>query len=169
MIIYCVENIVNGKRYIGQTKNSLKQRWRVHCLKGYALYHSIQKYGKENFKIYEIEKCNNIKHLNEREEIWIQELNTMSPNGYNLQDGGKRSKLSVESIEKIKRKNTGLKRSESFKKKISLYRTGKKHTQDAKNKISVKNKGRVFTKEHRQKLSESNKRAWKLRKNNAIV
>ena len=81
--IYCIMNKVNGKKYIGQTIRTIKQRWGDHLRKqkynkdNQYLYTAMQKYGKENFSIQEIEiiKCeskdNLLQLLNEKEVYYI--------------------------------------------------------------------------------------------------
>ena len=56
-IIYKITNIINNKVYIGQTVNTIKQRWNKHCHSNgcRSLYNAILKYGKENFNIEIIE------------------------------------------------------------------------------------------------------------------
>ena len=55
---------------------------------GYILKRAINKYGKENF-IQEILEYTSSKEENaERERFWIKELNTLVPNGYNVDKGG---------------------------------------------------------------------------------
>lgn len=49
------------------------------------LYNAINKYGEENFEMEILEWCRN---YNEREVYWIKKLNTLSPNGYNISEGG---------------------------------------------------------------------------------
>lgn len=49
---------------------------------------AIQKYGKNNFVIEQIDSANNLQELNEKEVYWISKLNTLSPSGYNLTIGG---------------------------------------------------------------------------------
>lgn len=85
--IYCITNIINGKKYIGQS-NNVKRRFNEH-IKGNAdtiIHNAIKKYGEENFKIETLET--NITNYNEREQYWIKELNTLVPNGYNMTEGG---------------------------------------------------------------------------------
>ncbi len=86
--IYKVTNKVNGKSYIGQTRNTVEFRWRQHYkAKDNKYFHrAIQKYGKENFEVTTLEKCDTNK-LNEREIYYINKFNTFS-NGYNLTKGG---------------------------------------------------------------------------------
>lgn len=55
---------------------------------GYILKRAIKKYGKENF-FQEILEYNSSKEENSQREVyWIQKLNTLVPNGYNVDKGG---------------------------------------------------------------------------------
>lgn len=104
MIIYKITNRINGKCYIGQTVGTLDARWKRHCKdnsKCTAIHNAIVKYGKDNFTVEEIDNAVSQDELNEKEAYWITKLNTLSPNGYNLQNGGLREQLSKESCERI--------------------------------------------------------------------
>lgn len=92
--IYKITNIINGKIYIGQTKQDLKKRIRQHRsnskrLKTY-LYSSMIKYGKDNFKFEKLIDGNFTREkLNELEIKFIQYYNSNNSNiGYNLTSGG---------------------------------------------------------------------------------
>ncbi len=86
--IYKVTNKVNGKSYIGQTRNTVEFRWRQHYkAKDNKYFHrAIQKYGKENFEVITLEKCD-VEKLNDREIFYISKYDTFN-NGYNLTKGG---------------------------------------------------------------------------------
>ena len=93
-LIYKITNTVNNKVYIGQTTQSLENRWKGHLrvananVPHFALQKAINKYGSKNF-IYEILEDNiDKKNLNAREEYWIKKYNSHGPNGYNCTDGG---------------------------------------------------------------------------------
>lgn len=95
--IYKITNHINGKVYIGQTRNLIEYRWQHHLYKGrnqdkpdtnYPLYRAMRKYGLENFSILQIEEIDN-ELLDERECYWIQQENSLTPNGYNCDLGGK--------------------------------------------------------------------------------
>ncbi len=89
MIVYKIENIVNGKIYVGQTKKSLEKRIEQHKhSKNSCIGKAIQEYGFENFVYSAIEVCDSAEELNEREKFWIRELNSKFPNGYNMTNGG---------------------------------------------------------------------------------
>lgn len=106
--VYKITNLVNNKIYIGQTIHSLKHRFNQHTRKSGCtrLYNAIIKYGKENFKIEELEKVNK-EDLDVREIYWINYYNSMDKNiGYNLIPGGKlgplgKYKLNSDQIEEI--------------------------------------------------------------------
>lgn len=89
MFIYKITNNINGKIYIGLTTKSLEERWIGHLKsyksKDFALYRAMRKYGIENFKISELEKCDSLEELIEKESYYIQNLDSMNPKtGYNM-------------------------------------------------------------------------------------
>lgn len=92
--IYCIENIINGKKYIGLSRN-IEQRWNEHRSKlrrgkhiNIYLQRAWNKYGEDAFRFYIVEICDaNI--LSEREEYYIAKERTLSHEfGYNLTNGG---------------------------------------------------------------------------------
>ena len=113
--IYKITNTINGKSYIGQTIQNVKERFYQHCatkcskaVSNKAIHRAIKKYGKSNFTVEVIEEIDSA-NLNDRERYWIKCYNSYN-NGYNStkggQDGCKPFKdLDVESI--IKEYNTG--------------------------------------------------------------
>jgi len=88
MIIYKVINKLNGKIYIGQTKQKIEQRFLQHSQVNSPLGQAMRQFGMENFTIETIEECETQAELNEREIFWIKVLNSKKPNGYNQNDGG---------------------------------------------------------------------------------
>lgn len=116
-VIYKITNLINGKIYIGQTIQNLKDRWYRHC--GYSgsegeqnmvIKKAIHKYGKENFTIEELESCQAV-DLNEKERYWINYYNSYKE-GYNAtkggQDGAKMPKLISKTQEIIDKYQKGL-------------------------------------------------------------
>lgn len=113
--IYKITNNVNGKVYIGQTIQTVKERFYQHCatkcsdsVLNMAIHKAIKKYGKSNFTIEVIEEVDK-DSLNDREKFWIEYYNSYN-NGYNStrggQDGSTHCKeLDTESI--IKEYNSG--------------------------------------------------------------
>ena len=88
--IYKITNLVNGKVYIGQTKGSIEKRWKEHCRKNSfcsKLRRAIQKYGKNNFSIEQIDHAHNQEELDSKEIFWIKKYNSTEI-GYNIAKGG---------------------------------------------------------------------------------
>jgi group I intron endonuclease len=90
MVIYLITNKINGKMYVGQTRNKLKERWAAHkrCRDNMAIAKAIKKYGIEKFSIQVIDRCQTADELNKKEIDWIKHYGTLYPSGYNLQEGG---------------------------------------------------------------------------------
>lgn len=87
--IYVVENMINHKKYVGQSKN-IEIRWQDHKYhrgKG-LLSQAIKTVGVQNFKFSVIEECE-AEWLDILEKYYIKKLNTIYPNGYNKAEGGK--------------------------------------------------------------------------------
>lgn len=152
--VYVVENLVNGKIYVGQTTD-LKARENAHLNKKrkHSIINSaVQKYGKESFEFILLESCISQEQLNEREIYWINQLSTLSPNGYNLKEGGDGGgKHSEETKEKIRQRRLGHRGYKHTDEARQLIREskwgaknpffGKKHSEETRNKISLASKG----------------------------
>lgn len=112
MIVYCATNIINNKKYIGYTKQSLEKRIKDHLYrskyKSGPTYNTpfkcaIRKYGIENFKWEIIEKYSLTDECRKGEKRLIKKIDTISPNGYNLHEGGLGGRHSEEVNKKISR------------------------------------------------------------------
>ena len=71
--IYKIENLINGKIYVGQS-NNIERRFSQHKspyeqkrFSDKPLYKAFQKYGIENFSFSVIEECT-VEQLNEKEK-----------------------------------------------------------------------------------------------------
>lgn len=172
--IYCIENLINNKKYIGQSKN-INDRWSKHknelnknIHSNDYLQKSWNKYGEENFKFYVLEVCDE-SELDEKEIYYIELYNTLNRDlGYNLKSGGQNGSKITEYVRqkqsdalkqsyknnedlKLQRKNDALKQwsNPEIKQKImgennGMY--GKHHTEETRQKISEAHKGRISTK-----------------------
>ncbi len=99
--IYKITNLVTQKMYVGVTSRDIEYRWKMHQYQNGCrrLSNSIKKHGAENFKIEEIYVCFDYDHANEMEDYFIKFYNTLSPNGYNLREGGRFGKVTEETRE----------------------------------------------------------------------
>jgi len=171
--IYCIENLINNKKYIGQSVN-IERRWREHG--GYLrrqddtplLQNAWNKYGKNNFKFYVIELCDT-NLLDEKEIFYIKEWKShKSLDGYNLCWGGEggalrgvfgedhpmfgthrteeeKQRMRKPRSEEAKKNMRGLIRSEEHRKNQSIAMKGK----------PSKRKGIPISEETKRKTSES--------------
>ena len=137
----------NGKTYVGQTTQELKKRHKGHLSDRQPVDDALRKHAYE-LKILEIVPKS---ELDDKEREYIKKYNSMKPNGYNLDSGGKVNREPTE--------ETRIKQSNAHKGKIpwnkgkpfpqasermmgnTLWK-GRNHTEDSKKKISQANKGR---------------------------
>lgn len=167
--IYCIENKIDGKKYIGQSVD-IESRWYRHKYELNAKQHfnsylqnAWNKYGEDNFNFYIIELCK-VELLDEREEYYIDFYKTLDRNvGYNMTAGGHSNKYINDEISaKISKALMGHVVSSESRLKISLHHAdvsgknngmyGRHHTDETKAIISQKNKGRISAKRNHTKV-----------------
>lgn len=162
--VYCHINKVNGKKYVGITKQKPEIRWQSG--NGYNnseyFWRAIKKYGWRNFE-HEILYENLTKEEAEKIEIQlIAEWETTNRlKGYNIANGGNHvGSVSEETKKKISKKHKGiateLHRSEETKRKISNGLKGIKRSDETKKKMSDFAKSRSMSKVTRQRFEEAN-------------
>lgn len=93
MIVYLIRNLLNGKKYVGQTASSLRERWQGHVSSAqsgsrFPIHCAIRKYGVGNFEISELARAANKEELDVLEQKHIAESRSMVPEGYNRTAGG---------------------------------------------------------------------------------
>lgn len=130
---YITTNLINNKQYIGMhSTNNVDDGY---LGSGKYLKESIKKYGKENFKKEILCYCKTFEEAYENEAKYIEEYNTLKPNGYNLSPkGGINGKGSL---------------SEEIKNKISIKLKGKTITEEHKDILRKLCKERIWTEEQR--------------------
>jgi group I intron endonuclease len=120
--IYVITNTLNGKIYIGQSKN-IHKRWNDHMkpskdTSNSIIHKALKKYNHELFNFEIIELCGEIE-LREKEIFYIKERKSFVENGgYNLTLGGD-----------------------------GLF--GFKHNENTRKKCGAVNKGKPLTEEHK--------------------
>lgn len=146
--VYCLENKINGKKYIGKAVNP-KRRLESHISISKKeskyqkyLHKAIAKYGIENFWFRCISFCLSEKEALEQEKEFISLFKTTNPKlGYNLTNGGEGNSGYKHTVE------TKKKLSELGKKKIGEFNSfhGKTHNDEVK--IKLRNARRKITDE----------------------
>lgn len=172
MIVYKATNTINGKIYIGYTTKTLEKRKKEHLYKSrcktdnqyfYLFREAIRKYGFKNFKWEIIAECKNIEECCSLEIEFIKKLNSISPVGYNLTNGGNGGSPSEQTKNKISKsvkffwdnnkskhpwynisnnkRSEWARKSWKIKKENNYKPKGINHSEESKNQMSVtKNK-----------------------------
>lgn len=152
--IYCIQNKLDGKRYIGQSIDIYK-RWNNHFSElnrnahhNYHLQNTWNKYGKDSFTFSIIQICDEEK-IDYYEIYYIDKYKTLDDEfGYNLETGGNLNKHpSLETRQKMSAAQMG--------EKHHMY--GKHHTEESKRKMSINSKGHIVSQETREKISAYHK------------
>lgn len=160
-IVYKATCLINGKIYVGQTVRILAQRIKEHTIGKKGLFaRAIKKYGMLNFVFEVIDTADNRLDLNEKEILWINKLNSITPNGYNLTVGGEGCNGCVRSEEtRLKMSNARRNISEEVRNKLRSAAIGRKHTQESKDKMRYAKTGTTASAETkaRQSISQSGK------------
>ena len=151
----------SGKCYIGQTTRPIHKRLEEHesgkstyCR---AIYNAIQKHGWDNFEKDWYECPDN--DLNKHEELMMEVLGTLSPNGYNLMEGGGSSgKRSEETKQKMSEAHIGEKNhiwGKTHSKETIQKMSGENHPMYGKTGENNHSYGKTHSKESIQKMREA--------------
>lgn len=169
-VIYKCTNKINGKVYIGQTRQSFSARKRQH--KNQAennsstyFHKALKKYGFDNFQWEILLVCFSLCELNKKEIYFISFFSSADKTkGYNIKLGGDNYQIAEETKIKIGKANKGKIHSPEAKEKMSKSRTGNKHfrfgkqlTEEHKQKLREKRLGTKHSEETKKKFSESRK------------
>ena len=132
--IYVIENLINGKKYVGQSVDVKKRKGKYHRGSRYLNF-AINKYGRENFKRYVIVYCEKWE-LDRLEIELIKVLHShCTERGYNISLGGDLS-------------FRGMEHSDETKDLMSILSSGKNnpfwgkhHSDESKKKSSESHQG----------------------------
>jgi len=172
-VVYCYTNLINGKKYIGQTFNERERKQQHKNCKGTKNYfhNAIKKYGWDNFKYEVLHKRNYFSIEDATISLYLLEINYINKYnttdrsiGYNQTCGG-----CIVLNDETKKRNSdnrkganntfyGKHHTEATKKRLSEIHKGKCYniippnlgktlSEEQKTKISNSLKGRKFSKE----------------------
>lgn len=124
-IIYCATNLINGKKYIGQTIQTLDQRRQQHLhkaqQKNYHFYNAIIKYGIDGFSWGALDEGKNQQELDSKEKYWISLFEVCDrAKGYNIREGGSRGAIAEETKVKMRKPKPY-----GFGERLSIAKKGK--------------------------------------------
>ena len=165
MEIYCITNIINGKKYIGSNSNDNPKYYGS----GTYIKKALKKYGKKNFKKEIINRVNDLQIMKELEEYWIEYFDAYNnPLFYNstkysagLTKFPENKKINISKANKGNKYHLGYKQSEFQKSQTKKANLGKKISEEHKQKISNAVKGNKYalgnklTDEQKLKISKS--------------
>jgi group I intron endonuclease len=153
--IYCIENLLNNKKYIGSS-NNIEKRKRTHFYElerknhgNIKLQKSYDKYGKDIFIFYVLEEVGDLNNLITREQYYIDKLNPYF-NICKIANSSLGTKRSDETKERIRQANLGLKHPEWRNKIKGESQSGENHWTKTKN----------FSIESKTKMSETHKKLY---------
>lgn len=157
-IVYVHTNKIDGKRYVGITRQTAERRWGHGS--GYSrnpkFYHAIQKYGWDNFT-HEVVLSGLTQEEAEQEEVrLIKELKTSDREfGYNLDNGGRGPKRYTEEL-KQKISESGKKRFQRPEERLKSSLSARRRNQDEEKfkRICEGNRKRWLREEEHQKISD---------------
>lgn len=134
----------------------------------------MNKYGIDNFSFEIIEECEKDK-LSDREKYWINYYNSISPNGYNLTEGGDGGNTfryrTEEQMQETKRKISeatsgenngfyGKNHSDKTKEYLKRINTGKTLSEETKSKLRKSLQGHYMPEQAKTKISDATKKQW---------
>lgn len=169
MQVYLISNLVNGKQYIGITKNTARRRFLGHlrlARSGYEnpLHSAIRKYGEEYFYLEVLYNVEDRELLQLLEVECIALYDTIAPKGYNLTLGGDGffRKHSPESLAKMRESQRAWRARQSEEhrlacnKKVGDALRGQDRSRFSA-AISAMNKGKTRSEEFKRNASQKMK------------
>jgi hypothetical protein len=142
--VYLITNKINGKQYIGDHSTSNEDD--NYLGSGIYLKKALKKYGKNNFKKEVLQYFDSKKDAFDAQEKYINQFNTLIPNGYNISPKGGHGVSGCFSEETIK-KFKNLKHTEKTKQIIRKAHLGKSQSEEhIKKRTKAARENRTYVK-----------------------
>lgn len=162
--VYAIENLENGKVYVGSTTRPWRRRWVEHCSKlrhgrhGNAhLQHAWDCYGENAFEFVVVEDYIPDDELIEAEQYWLDGARAAGE-VYNTGLVASNPMLgqthTAEARHKISLANIGKTISAAQRLAVSLAHKGKPKSAETRRRMSEGRRGMIFSDSHRQRLGE---------------
>lgn len=180
--VYCILNIVNGKKYVGSTAFGFSARLKSHrnllrrgIHSNLKLQRAWSKYGEYSFRFLIVQRCAPDDAV-KREQVWMDCLRSVK-NGYNIAPvaGSNRGvpcspekraaismknrgrKLTPETRAKMSAANSGKTMSPEAIEKTRNAKIGKPRSAETRLKLSIANRGKTASAETRLKMAKSSR------------
>lgn len=156
--LYIATNVVNGKQYVGLSKEFHKRLISHKCAKTKSAFHAaIKEYGFDKFVFSHIADAFDLQAACDLERMLIQQHNTLAPNGYNLTVGGQVGSVGLKHSAEAKKKigEANLNRNQLVKDKFAKAQLGK--TRDANFRANASAAMKEVWAKRKQAKAEANK------------
>ena len=159
---YLITCAASGRRYVGITSRTLRQRWNEHLHdarkrpKSNMLFKAIAKHGADNFKMEHLCCARTWADICAVEALLIAQHGTLAPNGYNLTLGGEGRfgyRPSPESVERSAAKHRGMPCHENTRAAASAFHKGKPKSAEHRARIAAARTGTTRSTETKAKIS----------------
>lgn len=159
--IYIIRNTVNNKVYIGQTCQSVKERFCQHLKPStskqrgsYKIYNAMKKYGRDKFYVETLESGISESEIDQKEIEYIEKFNSFE-NGYNSTPGGDGKTISkIRDIETFRILYYGGVDLKDIAKKFNVHVETVKRTAES---LGIPKRNNKITREYLEKYADRKK------------
>jgi hypothetical protein len=164
--VYLTTNLINGMQYVGDRSCNCDPENDKYIGSGRPYFkNAVKKYRKENFRKKILAEFETKQEAFNAQEKYINQFNTLKPNGYNISPKGGNNcsaGISQEGIEKIRNSKIGKKFTEKHLKNLREshknqlpWNKGKHHSKESLEKMRISHLGKKASKKTLEKMKLS--------------